>query len=155
MNTVIKFNSFISILLLFSLFSLFALFNEVTALAIHKPRYNPLNPDCVSYQFISPKADDKIKVTDEIEVVWKRDSSKIIEVQGLDLYDENGKFIDSLTSHRSIFGADDKASIKVKLIVLLDKSLTGKFMFKTVSSTGEGPTCPEFSKKFYLVDNTE
>ncbi|CAG8437680.1 8982_t:CDS:2 [Funneliformis mosseae] len=112
--------------------------------------YNPLNPDCVSYKFISPKADDKIKVTDEIEVVWKRDSSKIIEVQGLDLYDENGNFIDSLTSHKSIFGADDKASIKVKLTIPLDTSQTGKFLFKTVASTGEGPTCPEF---MYYADD--
>ncbi|CAG8451837.1 13870_t:CDS:2 [Funneliformis mosseae] len=113
MNTVIKFNSFISILLLFSLIAL-------SALAIHIPSSFPSRPK---------------RECDEIQVDWK--SNEQAFVHGLDLYNEKGEFVKSLWKGDSIVRIDDVYSLKVKLQVPLYTPLPAKYMIEIFTIMGK------------------
>ncbi|CAG8663849.1 10043_t:CDS:2 [Funneliformis mosseae] len=150
MNTVIKVNSFVSILLLFFLFTLF---NEVTAIAIETRNLNKTNDYCDGFHFKSPKAGDKLLLDNYFTVVWKKGNSKIDEVNGLDLYsNKTGKFVKTLWKGSKKFGADGKASVDVKVEVPKHTQLPADFMFKSWASTQKGPSCFRVSGNFTIID---
>ncbi|CAI2169633.1 3150_t:CDS:2 [Funneliformis geosporum] len=146
MNTVIKFNSFISILLLFSLFTLF---NEVTALAIQNRAGVPEN-FCDGFGFTTPKAGAELINGTETNVVWTKGKSLVTEIYDLELFNENGDFVSSLWDKGISFGSGEEALLSLTLEVPSSATLPGKFMFRSWATHDGGPDCFRLSEVFTI-----
>ncbi|CAG8725288.1 13453_t:CDS:2, partial [Funneliformis mosseae] len=108
---------------------------------------------CGGIKFISPKAGDKLINLEEIEVVWETNS--YTEVNGFDLYNENGKFVKSFWEEIKLTEKDGKVSGKVRLRVPSNTKLPDKFTFKILGKGEDNMHCSTLSESFTIHNNHE
>ncbi|CAG8750538.1 643_t:CDS:2, partial [Funneliformis caledonium] len=101
-------------------------------------------PICGGIKFISPKAGDEKINHQKIEVVWETNS--YTEVNGLDLYNENGNFVESFWEEIKLTEKDGKVSGKFRLRVPSNTKLPDKFTFKILGKGDDNMPCSTLSE---------